>query len=91
MDGDERVDWIFLIVKVLKTKNSYRLKKLRPDRLEPNEICYAFRFKLNLKEWLERIEETEITISPPSLQNPEGEVTIEKATSQKVIDRMAGR
>ena len=86
-----RTDWIYLIVKVLKTKNTYRLRKFRPDILEPNEICYAFKFNLDPKEWLERIQETEITISPPSLQNPEGEVSIEKSTSQKVVDRMAGR
>ena len=88
---NKRDDKVHIIVRVLKTRNDYRMVKRKPYRLEANEICLSLSFFLNLKEWFERVKEYEITLSPPTLANPEGTVFIEKDTPQKVVDRMKGK
>jgi len=88
----ERSDKVYLVVTVLKTKNSYRLFKSRP-RLNPNEFCYAFKVTIDMKEWFGRIEEVDLgKVTPPNLPKPEGlELIVEKDIGLRVVDRLLGR
>jgi len=89
---DIRTDWVYLVVTVLKTKNSFRLMKTKP-KLAPNEFCYAFKVSIDKNEWFNRLEEVELEkVLPPELPKPKNmSLTIKKATSTLVLDRLAGR
>ena len=89
---DERTDWVYLVVTVLKTKNTYRLRRFKP-KLASNEFCYNFRVTIDKKEWFNRIEEIELEkVSPPEVPRPkEMRLIIQKATATIVLDRLAGR
>lgn len=89
-----RNDTVYLIVTVLKTKNTYRLVKFQPTSLKPNEFCLPFRVTIDEKEWFNRIAETMNLgkISPPEVKKMEDiGVIISKPTSEIVMDRLAGR
>jgi len=78
-------------VTVLKTKNTYRLRKFKP-KLGLNEFCYSFRVTIDKEEWFNRIEEVELEkVSPPELPKPRLRLIIPKATATLVLDRLAGR
>ena len=89
----ERWDWVYLVVTVLKTKNTYRLRSKKPN-LAPNEFCYAFKITIDKDEWLKRIQEMELEkVSPPEIAKATKSIQliISKSTATKVIDRLAGR
>ena len=68
--ANERTDWVYLVVTVLKTKNTYRLRKFKP-KLAPNEFCYAFKVSIDKNEWFNRLEEVELEkVSPPEILQP---------------------
>lgn len=86
-----RQDWVYLVVTVLKIKNSFRLKKFKPKRLAPNEFCYSFLIEIDEDEWLNRIEEIQLEpIHPPEMTRPEISLMISKETSEIVLDKLAG-
>ena len=89
---DIREDWVYLVVTVLKTKNTYRLRKFKP-KLASNEFCYAFKVSIDKNEWFNRLEEVELEkVSPPEIPQPKNmSLTIKKSTSTIVLDRLAGR
>lgn len=88
----ERTEWVYLIVTILKTKNSYLLRKRKPKSLAPNEICYAFQVTIDKEEWFGRINEYEL----PKARPPEAKIhmvtqVISKPTAQLVMDRITGK
>lgn len=89
---DERTDYVYLVVTVLKTKNTYRLRKFKP-KLASNEFCYNFKVIIDKKEWFNRIQEIELEkVSPPEIPKPKNmSLIISKATATRVLDRLAGR
>jgi len=90
----ERIEYIYLVVTVLKTKFSYRIRKItRELKLAPNEFALKIKVSINKDDWFKRIMEVDVgKIVPPSLPKPEVlEIIVEKDTPQKVIDRLAGR
>lgn len=90
--ADERTDWVYLVVTVLKTKNTYRLRKFSPT-LAPNEFCFAFKVTIDKNEWFKRIQELELEkVSPPEIPKPMSmELIISKPTAARILDRLAGR
>lgn len=89
----ERFEWVYLIVTILKTKNSYRLRKSQPKSLAPNEFCYSFSIIIDTDEWLKRIKEITLEkVSPPELPKPGNlSLSISRATSTLVMDRLLGK
>lgn len=90
--GSERIDHVYLIVTVKKTKNIYRLRMTKP-RMAPNEFCYKFKVTIDKREWFDRITELQLEkVSPPELPKPgDLSIIIPKATATLVLDRLAGR
>lgn len=89
--NNERTDYVWLIVTVLKTKNTYRLRR-HASTLAQNEFAYRFRIRLDKKDWFQRVEEVDlIPVKPPNLPKAEPiELLVEKDTPLKVLDRMKG-
>ena len=88
---DTRVDYIYLIVTVLKTKNKYRLRH-HVYSLQPNEFAYRFNIFLNLQDWFKRIKEVELP-QPQPINLPEPavlECVVEPDTGTKVLRRLKG-
>jgi hypothetical protein len=90
---DERVDTIFIVVTVLKSRNDYRLRKFKPKTLAPNEFCYAFRITIDKKAWFNRVAEIDLgKPRPPEFPKARDiRLIIAKATAQQALDRLAGR
>ena len=86
-----RWDDIYVVVRVGKKSNSYRLCKRKP-KLEQNEFAYKLKITLDLKDWFDRIQEMEMAQPhPPNIPKPETiELLIEKDTPTKVMDRLRG-
>lgn len=84
-----RVDYVFVVVKVGKKKNSYRLCKKKP-KLDQTEFAYKLRIQLNEEDWFDRIMEVEMEMpNPPNLPKAEVAPTmVEKDTAYKVMDRL---
>lgn len=84
-----RFDNIYIVVKVGRRINSYRLCKRRP-KLEQNEFAYDLHITLNTFDWFDRIQEVEMEMPhPPNLPKPEVVgVLVEKDTPTKVMDRL---
>lgn len=87
-----RADTVYLVITVLKTKNSYELK-IRKPTLAPNQVAYKIHLNLNTEEWFDRITDTSpITIKPPKttallFSSPE----FGQTTGQKVMNRLTGK
>lgn len=90
--GSERMDWVYLVVTVKKTKNTYRLRLTKPI-LAVNEFAYSFKVTIDKKEWLQRITELELEkVSPPEVPKPENLIAIiPKTIATQALDRLAGR
>ena len=87
-----RNQWVYLVVTILRTKNSYRLKMFEP-KLKTNEFCYRIKVSVDEQEWFKRIEELDVgKISPPELSKLDNmQVIMAPATSAVVLNRLAGR
>lgn len=85
-----RTDWVFLVVSVLKTKNTYRLRKFRPV-LKPNEFCYAFKCEIDINEWLNRVQEVDLPrVTPPEIRQQPVQLMIAQSTPDQVMARLTG-
>lgn len=85
-----RRDTLYLVVTVLKTKNTYEIKMRKPT-LGANQFAYKLNFNTETDQWFDRILDTKpLTTNPPEVA---GMPVIEdldfgKTTSEKVMDRL---
>lgn len=85
-----RTDWVYLVVTVLKTKNTYRLRKFKPV-LKPNEFCYAFKCEIDINEWLNRVQEIHLPkVIPPEIRQQSVKLMIAQSTPDQVMARLTG-
>ena len=86
-----RTDYIYVVVRVGRKSNSYRLCKKSP-KLDQNEFAYRLKIALDTDDWFDRIQEVEMAQPhPPNIPKPETiELLIEKDTPTKVMDRLRG-
>lgn len=84
-----RFDDVYVVVKVGRKKNSFRLCKKKP-KLEQTEFAYKLQIKLKEEDWFDRIAEVEMAMpKPPNLPKLEiAPIMVEKDTPTKVMDRL---
>lgn len=88
-----RYETVYLIVTILKTKNTFKLRKFLPKSLAANEVALKFKLELDTNEWFKRVKEVQLgKISPPEiLQARDMSIIIRKSTPNLVMDRLVGR
>lgn len=87
-----RRDQVFIVVTILKTKNTYELKMKKPA-LGPNQFAYRVEINVDPSEWFNRIAD----VSMPKVSPPEAYkidvvgADIGKSNAENVMDRLTGR
>lgn len=92
---DRRVDSVWVVVTVLKTKNNYSLRKTEPKKGSLGTSQYAFKmtFELDLSEWFNRVVDLEFNyrLTPPEASKFKMTFVDGKfgpTISETVLDRM---
>lgn len=84
----------YIVVTVLKTKNSFELRMRKPKNLAPNQVAIRHSFEIETDDWLNRLLDGQVLKGKPPrpylANGTPGAIEYGETTSEKVIKRMTG-
>jgi len=87
-----RKDEVWIVVTILKTKNTYNLRMKKPA-LAPNQFAYRVEINVDPKEWFNRIADVIMPrVSPPEAYRIDvAGIDVGKSNAEQVMERLKGK